>query len=147
MSLKQIVIEYGTKAESLTFQTVDKHLLLRDSTRSPLHLLYDGEEEIHILDTILTIVPPRHGVVLRRPGARCHHQERVTRLVSHSVIRSHVSPVILARHIGDIGQAVVGVDQQTMCIRGLLRHVFRLTVVFIGRLEHVIARAESEETN
>ena len=46
-----------TETECLTRQTVNKHLLLGSGTLSPVHLIDILEEEIDILNTILTLIP------------------------------------------------------------------------------------------
>ena len=57
MSLKQIIIEDRAQTEGFTLQAVYEHLLLGNGTGCPRTLVNDLEEEVDILDTVLTIVP------------------------------------------------------------------------------------------
>ena len=95
------------------------------------------EEQINILNAILTAIPLRHRIIVSGPGSRCHIQQRVVLLVGYSIIRCDVC--LRSRNVR---KTTISVNQQTVRILRLLGHVFCLTVVLIGRVEHVIARAE-----
>ena len=111
MSLQQIIVEDSTKAESLTFQSVNEHLLLGSCTGCPFHLIHDCEELIDILDTILTIVPYRHGVVVGSPGTRCHIQVIAGFQVGDSIICGYVG-----NGCSEVGKTVIAIHQQAMSI-------------------------------
>ena len=134
MSLQQIIIEDRAKAESLTLQTIDEHLLLRSCTGSPGTGFHDLEEVIDILDTILAIVPLGHRVVVGGPCTSSHSQITTGLQVGNSIICGNIG--LRGR---DIRKTIIAIHQQTMCIRGLFGQVFHLSIVLICGLKHVIA--------
>ena len=137
MSLQQVVVEDGSQSEGLTLQTIDKHLLLRHGTGCPLHVIDLAEEYVDVLDTILAGIPLRHGIVVGSPRSVGHVPVGTGGLIGDSVVGGYIR-----RRGSHVRQALVGIDEQAVGVRRLFIHGFLLTVVLVGRTEHVVARTE-----
>ena len=141
VSHQQIVVEQSAQSEGLALEAVDEHLLFGSGTGGPLHPLHLGEEEVDVLDAVLTFVPLRHGVVVGGPGTGCHVQIGAARHIGDGIVGSNIC-------LGgrDVWQTVVAIDEQAVRILRLLVHGILSTVVLIRRIEHVVAgRTEGTE--